>query len=123
MPPIISRPGKNNLGPSIPPLRVHRGAPEILPAPKPLAALARRGVWDRALDEPAPKGLPSDRQGMRWLAVVARLGLALFLTAGFASGLRLCTDTALISPQLEQACACFFIWVLALLSCVVCPDK
>jgi hypothetical protein len=59
---------------------------------------------------------------MEWLAIIARLVLALFFTAGFAAGLGLYHDRALKSPSLVQACGIFFIWVLALLSCVVCRD-
>jgi hypothetical protein len=59
---------------------------------------------------------------MRWLAIVARLGLALFFTAEFAAGLKLFTDTALSSAYLDQTCSYFFIWVFALLSCVASHD-
>jgi hypothetical protein len=59
---------------------------------------------------------------MGWLAIVARFGLALFFTAGFAAGLSLVTDTGLGSTYQGEACSYFFVWVFALLSFVVCRD-
>ncbi len=55
---------------------------------------------------------------MELLAIVARLGLSLFLTAGFAAGLSLNTGTSLATPDMVQACEWFFFWSLALISCV-----
>jgi hypothetical protein len=53
---------------------------------------------------------------MELLAVIARLGLSLFLTAGFAAGLVLHTGMPLSSPNLVRACEGFFFWTLALIS-------
>ena len=55
---------------------------------------------------------------MELLAIVARLGLALFLTAGFAAGLSLNTSMTLASPNMVRACEGFFFWALALISYV-----
>jgi hypothetical protein len=55
---------------------------------------------------------------MESLAIVARLGLSLFITAGFAAGLSLNTGMTSTTPHLFQACGYFFLWALALISCV-----
>jgi hypothetical protein len=81
-------------------------------------ALSRQGVWDRALDGSAPKIAPSYHLGMELLAIVARLGLSLFVTAGFAAGSGLNTGMTLASPNLVRACEDVFFWVLVLISCV-----
>jgi hypothetical protein len=81
-------------------------------------AISRQGVWDGALDGSAPKGAPSHRLGMELLAIVARLGLSLFLTAGFTAGLSLNIGTSLATPNMVQTCEWFFFWSLALISCV-----
>jgi hypothetical protein len=122
MPPINSRSTRHDLGSPTAPLRIRRGTSAGPFGPKIPAALSRGDVWDHALAEPTPEGLPSDRQGMEWLALVARFGLALFFTAGFAAGLGLYVDKAITGPYLVQACGGFFVWVLALLSCVVSRD-
>jgi hypothetical protein len=54
---------------------------------------------------------------MEWLAIVARLGFALFLTAGFAAGLSVYADMTFASPNLVPACEGVFFWALALISC------
>ena len=84
-------------------------------------SLTRRRLGSR-VRRTDPKGLPNDREGMDWAGIVARLGLALFFTVGFAAGFGLYFDKAITSPYLFEACGCFFVWVLALLSCVVCRD-
>jgi len=55
---------------------------------------------------------------MELLVIVARLGLSLFLTAGFAAGLSLNTGMTLASPNMARACEWFFFWALALISSV-----
>jgi hypothetical protein len=54
---------------------------------------------------------------MELLAIVARLGLALFLTASFAAGMSLNTGMTLASPNMLRACEGVFFWALALISC------
>jgi hypothetical protein len=122
MPPIISRSTRHDLGSPTASLQIRRGTSPGPRAPELPAALSRADVWDHALVGPTPKGLRSDRQSMEWLALVARLGLALFFTAGFAAGLGLYVNTVIIGPYLVQACGTFFVWVLGLLSCVVSRD-
>jgi hypothetical protein len=55
---------------------------------------------------------------MELLAIAARLGLSLLLTAGFAAGLSLNTGMTPTSPNMVRACEGFFFWALALISCV-----
>jgi hypothetical protein len=47
------------------------------------------------------------------------VGLALFLTAGFAIALNLYTGLTIGSPNMVRACAGFFVWTLVLVSCSV----
>jgi hypothetical protein len=101
---------------------VHHGSQAVAPDLERPAALARSGVWDRALDEPTPKGPSSKQGGMGWLAIIARLGLALFFTAGLAAGQSLVTGTGHRSAYQDDACQYFFVWVFAALSFVVCRD-
>ena len=98
-------------------LRVHRGSTARPPVAKIPAPISRQGLWDRALDGSAPKVASSDHLGMELLAIVSRLGLALFLTAGFAAGLSLNTGMTLASPNTVRACEGVFFWALALISC------
>jgi hypothetical protein len=72
---------------------------------------------DLDLDGSAPKTTPTYHVGIELLAVIARLGLSLFITAGFAAGLSLNTGMTLASPDLVRACEGAFLWTLALLSC------
>jgi hypothetical protein len=75
-------------------------------------------VWDRDLDGAAPKVNPIHHLGLHLLEIVARLAFSLFITAGFAAGLCLYTGMTLSSPNLVRACEGFFLWTLALISCV-----
>lgn len=50
--------------------------------------------------------------------MTARLGLALFLTGGLVAGLVLVSGMTLTNPYLVRASEGFFLWVLALISCV-----
>jgi hypothetical protein len=77
-----------------------------------------KGIWDRALDGSAPKVAPSYHLGMKFIAIVARLGLSLFLTTGFAAGLSLNNGITLDNPNMVPACEYFFFWVSVLISCV-----
>jgi hypothetical protein len=54
---------------------------------------------------------------MELLAIIARLGLSLLLTAGLAAGLSLNTGMTLASPNMVRACEYIFFWALALISC------
>jgi hypothetical protein len=53
---------------------------------------------------------------MELLGIVARLGLTLFVTAGFATGLSLNTGMTLASPNMVRVCEGVFLWTLALIS-------
>jgi hypothetical protein len=98
-------------------LRAHRVNTARLSVAKIPAALSRQGIWDRALDGSASKVTPSDHLGKELLAIVARLGLSLFLTAGFAAGLSLYTGMTLANPNMVRACEGVFLWALARISC------
>ena len=50
------------------------------------------------------------------LGIVARVGLALLVTAGFASALALYAGLAVLSPNMIRACEGVFLWTLALVS-------
>ena len=52
----------------------------------------------------------------RGLGVVARVGLALFVTTGFAAGLNLYTSLSPSDPDLFRVCGGVFFWSLALVS-------
>ena len=55
----------------------------------------------------------------RWeivLGLVARLGLALLVTAGFASGLALHSGASAFSPNMMRGCEGVFLWTLALVT-------
>jgi hypothetical protein len=69
------------------------------------------------LDGPAPKAAPNYDLGMELLAIVARFGFSLFLTAGFAAGSSLYSGTTLANPGMVRACEVMFVWILALISC------
>jgi hypothetical protein len=75
-------------------------------------------VWDRDLEGADPKVNPIHHLGLRLLDIVARLGFALFITAGFAAGLCLNNAMTLSSPNLVRACGGVFLWTLILISCV-----
>ena len=81
------------------------------------ATISRQGLWDGAFDGSAPKVAPRYHLGMELLGVVARLGLSMFLTAGFAAGLSLYADMTLASPNMVRACEGIFFSTLALISC------
>ncbi len=55
---------------------------------------------------------------MELLAIVARLGLSLFITAGFAAAISLNNGMNLNSPIFVNVCGSVFLWTLALFSCV-----
>jgi hypothetical protein len=85
---------------------------------KPPAPRTYPGVWDREFDGPHPKRCASC--GLSWLDLIeiaARVGLALFLTGGFAIAVNLYTGHTLRSPDVIQACEHVFLWTLALVSC------
>jgi hypothetical protein len=56
--------------------------------------------------------------GLELLAMAARLGFVIFLTVGFAAGLGLSDRTSLTNPIAVRLCEGFFLWSLALISCV-----
>jgi hypothetical protein len=76
------------------------------------------GTWDRAMDGPAPKDAAGDPLGVQWLIIAARLGFALFITAGFAAGLGLSADKTLLNPNSVWAYQAMFFWSLALICCM-----
>lgn len=82
-----------------------------------LATRPRPGTGDRERAGIAPKVLPSDDLAREALILVARIGLALLLTAGFAAALILFTGLTLASPNLVRACEGFFLWTLAVMTC------
>jgi hypothetical protein len=80
--------------------------------------ISRQRIWDRELDESAQKAAPSDHLGVELLAIVARLGLSLFITAGFGAALSLNNGMNLANPIFVKACGGVFLWALTLISCV-----
>ncbi len=87
------------------------------------AANKRQGVCDRELDSSAPNSAPHYHLGIELLAIVARLGLALVMTVGFAAGLSLNNGMNLASPFFVKVCGRVFLWALALVSCVTSRSK
>ena len=85
---------------------------------KTTGSLSKPRIWDRELDRPGLNADPSDHADVDLLAIVARLGLAFFLTAGFVAGLSLNGGTILGDFISERACVFFFFWALALSACV-----
>jgi len=75
------------------------------------------GVWDRALDDPAPNDAQGDHLGLKSLDLAARLGLSLFITAGFAAGLSLYAGLTFADPNMVRACEGMFFWSSALILC------
>jgi hypothetical protein len=55
---------------------------------------------------------------MMWLDLGARLGFALFMTAGFAAGLGLYTALAPSHPDAVRGCGGIFLWSFVLIWCV-----
>jgi len=97
--------------------QVHRGRTARPAVTKIPAAILRQGIWDRELDGSPPKGALNCHLGLELLAVLARLGLSSLLTGGFVAGLSLHTGATPTGPHFNQACAYFFFWALALISC------
>jgi hypothetical protein len=56
--------------------------------------------------------------GLELIVIAARLGFAVFLTMGFAAGVGLRGGMSLANPIAVRLCAGFFLWSLALISCV-----
>jgi hypothetical protein len=54
------------------------------------------------------------------LGLVARVGLALLVTAGFAGGVALHAGHAGLGPNMIRACEGVFLWTLALVSAGSC---
>ncbi len=82
------------------------------------AAISRYGTWYRELDSSAPEVSFGSHVGMVLLAIAARLGLSLFITAGFAAACSLNNGMNLNSPTFVNVCGTVFLWTLAHFSCV-----
>jgi hypothetical protein len=92
---------------------------DVVGCPRPVNlsdSITHRGAWDSLIDDPAPKEAPLGRVGLGVLGVVARVGLALFVTTGFAAGLNLHTSLSPSDPQMIRVCEAVFFWSLALVS-------
>jgi hypothetical protein len=87
-------------------------------ATKSPAAIWRQGDRDRALDRSTSKVGASHGLGLELLAILAKLGFAVLLTQGFVCRLGLTTGMSLANPIAARLCAGFFLWSLALISCV-----
>ena len=86
-------------------------------SPAPMAGPRARGR--------EPSGSPREvvTPGPDWtivLVIVARVGLALFVTAGFAIALALYAGLTMPSPNMIRACEGVFLWTLALVSTGLC---
>src|SRR5690349_9298434 len=66
---------------------------------RPSDSTTRTGVWDRYLDGPAAGDTALSGVGRGILGLVVRVGLALFLTAGFAGALVLYAGMTPSSPN------------------------
>jgi hypothetical protein len=97
--------------------QVHRRSTAKGSVAKNFPTITRYGTWDREFDESPPPVALNNELGMRLLAVLARLGLSLLLTAGFAAALSLNTGISRATPHLDRACGGFFFWALALIVC------
>src|SRR4051794_13137754 len=93
--------------------RVQFSPPRLRPAGSPgrrgSAALRRDGP-SPPLVPPAEHRAPARRPGWALLAAAVRLGLALSLTAAFASGLSLYWGRSALEPVAQRAGAWFFGW-------------
>jgi hypothetical protein len=58
--------------------------------------------------------------GLEFLALIAKLGFAVFLTVGFVAAIGLTSGMNPVSPIAVRLCAGFFLWSLALISSVTC---
>jgi hypothetical protein len=84
---------------------------------RPPSPITDPGVWDRERDGwSLAKGGRCRPVLADLLAFVGRVGLALFLTAGFAIALDLYTGLTMGSPSMVRACAGVFLWTLVLVS-------
>ena len=89
------------------------GAPPEAESPAPMTRPRVRGR--------EPSGSPRRVAPLRpgWvivLGLVARVGLALLVTAGFASGVALHAGHSVLSPDVIRGCEGVFLWALALVS-------
>jgi hypothetical protein len=55
--------------------------------------------------------------GLEFLAIIAKLGFAGFLTVGFVAAIGLTSGKSLINPMAVRLCGGFFVWSLVLISC------
>ena len=93
-----------------------RGRVGPMPEAKSPAPMARPRARGREPSGPPREVAPL---GPGWTIVpviVARVGLALLVTAGFASALALYAGLAVLSPNMIRACEGVFLWTLALVS-------
>jgi hypothetical protein len=56
--------------------------------------------------------------GLECLAIIAKLGFAVFLTVGFVAAIGLTSGMSFVNPMAVRLCAGFFLWSLVLISCV-----
>jgi hypothetical protein len=53
--------------------------------------------------------------GLEFLAIIAKLGLAVFLTVGFVAAIGLTSGVSPINPIAVRLCTGFFLWSLTLI--------
>jgi hypothetical protein len=80
-------------------------------------ALLREGI-DELPGQPPGHKSPFGCFGLEFLAMIANLGFAVFLTVGFAAGSGLTSGMSLTNPIAVRLGAGFFVWSLALISSV-----
>ncbi len=95
--------------------RARTAKPSVAKIP---GAISRFGTWDRKLNSSDSQVARGHHVGMELLAIIARLGLSLFITAGFAAAISLNNGMNLNSPIFVNVCGSVFLWTLALFSCV-----
>ena len=79
-------------------------------------ALLREGIDELPGQPPGHKRL-FGCFGLEFLAVIAKLGYAVFLTVGFVAAIGLQSGMNPVNPNAVRLCAGFFLWSLVLVSC------
>ncbi len=80
-------------------------------------ALLRKGI-DELPGQPPGHKSPFGCFGLEFVAVIANLGFAVFLTVGFMAAIGLQIGMNPVNPNAVRLCAGFFLWSLVLISCV-----
>ena len=77
----------------------------------------REGI-DELPGQPPGHKSPFGCFGLEFLAVIAKLGFAVFLSVGFVAAIGLQSGMNPVNRNAVRLCAGFFLWSLILISCV-----